>query len=347
MTSGQTAARSLYLWTPCVRICMCACKDSVVPVPAHTRTNLLQECGAGPRIRKQCPHGKRADYCKVSISLDSLCAHLHVRVQGLCGSCASSHANKPAAGVWRRAKDPKAVSAWQGATPLQGLYIAGLLVCASACARARTLWFLCQLTREQTCCRNVAQGHGSESSVRMARSHTAARSLYLWTPCVRICMCACKDSVVPVPAHTRTNLLQECGAGPRIRKKCPHGKRADCCKVSISLDSLCAHLHVRVQGLCGSCASSHATNLLQECGAGPQIRKKCPHGKEPHRCKVSISLDSLCAHLHVRVQGLCGSCASSHANKPAAGVWQGEVRSSSATDMNDLGFRVYGLGFRV
>jgi hypothetical protein len=211
-----------------------------------------------------------------------LCAHLHVRVQGLCGSCASSHANKPAAGVWRRATDPKEVSAWQAVRPLQGLYISGLLVCASACARARTLWFLCQLTREQTCCRSVAQGPRSARSVRMASGQTTARS--------------------------------------------------------ISLDSLCAHLHVRVQGLCGSCASSHATNLLQECGAGPQIRKKCPHGKRAGRCKVSISLDSLCAHLHVRVQGLCGSCASSHANKPAAGVWQGEVRPSSATDMDDLGW---------
>ncbi len=28
-----------------------------------------------------------------------------------------------------------------------------------------------------------------------------------------------------------TNSLQDCGAGPRITQKCPHGKRAYCCQV--------------------------------------------------------------------------------------------------------------------
>jgi hypothetical protein len=47
-----------------------------------------------------------------------------------------------------------------------------------------------------------------------------------------------------------------------------------------------AHLHVRVEGLCGSCASSHVTNSLQDCGVGPRITKKCPHGKQTYHCQV-------------------------------------------------------------
>ena len=55
---------------------------------------------------------------------------------------------------------------------------------------------------------------------------------------------------------------------------------------SLCLDSWCAHLHVRVQGLCGSCATSHVTNLLQDCVTGPLITKKCPHGKQAYYCQV-------------------------------------------------------------
>jgi hypothetical protein len=53
--------------------------------------------------------------------------------------------------------------------------------------------------------------------------------------------------------------------------------------LSVCLDCWCAHLHVRVEGLCGFCVTSHVTNSLQDCGPG---RSKCPHGKQAYHCQV-------------------------------------------------------------
>jgi hypothetical protein len=118
---------------------------------------LLQDCDAGPQIVKKCPHGRRADCCKV--------------------------------------------------------YISGLLMFPSACACARTLWFLCQLTHDK-----LAAGLWRRAPDRQEVSAWQAgrpmQGLYIWTPYVPICMCVCKDSVVPVPAHTRQTCCRTVSQGP-------------------------------------------------------------------------------------------------------------------------------------
>ena len=53
--------------------------------------------------------------------------------------------------------------------------------------------------------------------------------------------------------------------------------------LSLCLDSWCVYLHVRVEGLCGFCVTSHVTHSLQDCGEG---RSKCPHGKQAYYCQV-------------------------------------------------------------
>ena len=44
--------------------------------------------------------------------------------------------------------------------------------------------------------------------------------------------------------------------------------------LSVCLDCWCAHLHVRVEGLCGFCVTSHVTNSLQDCGEGRSKKHK-------------------------------------------------------------------------
>ena len=91
--------------------------------------------------------------------------------------------------------------------------------------------------------------------------------------------------------------------------------------LSVCLDCWCAHLHVRVEGLCGSCASSHVTNSLQDCGVGPRITKKCPHGKRADRCKVYISGLLMCPYACASARTLWFLCQLTR-DKLAAGLWR-------------------------
>ncbi len=172
----------------------------MVPVPAHTRQTCCRTVAEGPGSSRSVRMASGQTDAR-SISLDSLCAHLHVRVQGLCGSCASSHATNLlqdcGAGPEIRKKCPHGKR-----KDYCKVYISGLLMCPSACACVRTLWFLCQLTRDK-----LAAGLWRRAPDRQEVSAWQAASplqgVYLLTPYVPICMCVCKDSAVPVPAHTR------------------------------------------------------------------------------------------------------------------------------------------------